>query len=218
MRWPNESRTFSIQFWIKDHFAEYLHPKRGLIANHGLTDVDWAAIATGSPRRSSVAILWPQLKDEKLFHYGGMPTGIATRPEKYEEWEFMYPDRKDVASMGRVWYLEAWARARMGDGQGSVGRPPQSQPRGESPRLLLAGTLSSGWKRRGRSRRCREVLRVSGQSDSDRAGFLLGIRFCLDGTLVIAPTAPEGVLERRIRPDAQHGGAALCRIGCSATA
>jgi hypothetical protein len=31
---------FVTRFWVKDHFAEYLHPQRGLISNHGRTDVD----------------------------------------------------------------------------------------------------------------------------------------------------------------------------------
>ena len=109
---------FATRFWVKDHFAEYLHPQRGWIANHGLTDVDWAAIATGLATPEQRAILWKQLKNEERFHYGGMPTGISTRPETYEPWEFTYPDRYDLSAMGRVWYLEAWAHARTGDAQG----------------------------------------------------------------------------------------------------
>jgi hypothetical protein len=111
-------RFFVTRFWVKDHFAEYLHPERGLINLHGLTDVDWAAIAAGVATAAQQAILWPQLKNEKRFHYGGMPTGIATLPQTYESWEFTHADRHDVAAMGRVWYLEAWARARMGDAEG----------------------------------------------------------------------------------------------------
>jgi hypothetical protein len=109
---------FIAHFWVKDHFAEYLHPQRGLITSHGLTDVDWAALAFGIATPEQVAILWPQLRNEKRFHYGGMPTGISTRPETYEDWEFTHADRHDLAAMGRVWYLEAQARARMGDAAG----------------------------------------------------------------------------------------------------
>ena len=43
-------RHFITRFWVKDHFGEYMNPEHGLIANHGLTDVDWAAIATGVAR------------------------------------------------------------------------------------------------------------------------------------------------------------------------
>jgi hypothetical protein len=111
-------RHFTTAFWVRDHFAEYIHPQRGMVAYHGLTDVDWAAIATGVATVEQQAILWPKLKKENRFHYGGMPTGIATRPETYEAWEFTTPDRHDVAAMGRVWYLEAWARSRMGDAEG----------------------------------------------------------------------------------------------------
>ncbi len=102
---------FTKQFWTGDHFAEYLHPTRGLIASHGLTDVDWAALATGVALPAQEALLWPQLRGEQAFYYGGMPTGISTRPETYEDWEFAHPDRHDLAAMGRVWYLEAWCAA-----------------------------------------------------------------------------------------------------------
>jgi len=112
-------RNFVEKFWLKDHFAEYLHPQRGLVGNHGLTDADWApGFRIATPDR--VAVLWPRLRHEERFYYGGMPTGISTAPETYEEWEFSYPDRMDLAAMGRVWYLECAARARMGDGEGLV--------------------------------------------------------------------------------------------------
>lgn len=54
--------SFVTRFWMKDHFAEYLHPQRGLIATHGLTDVDWAALATLTATPEQRATLWPQLK------------------------------------------------------------------------------------------------------------------------------------------------------------
>ena len=107
--------AFRQQFWAGDHCVEYIHPERGPISHHGLTDVDWAAVATGAASEQQTAILWPQLKDNKDFSYSGIPTGISTRPETYEDWEMQEIDHHDLAAMGRVWYLECRARARMGD-------------------------------------------------------------------------------------------------------
>lgn len=109
---------FRAHFWAGDHCVEYIHPEHGPISSHGFTDVDWAAIATGMASPEQVAVLWPQLRDQPDFAYAGIPTGIATRPETYEPWEMQFLDRHDLAAMGRVWYLEAWARARMGDRDG----------------------------------------------------------------------------------------------------
>jgi hypothetical protein len=113
-------RHFVARFWVneKGQFAEYDNPEHGLISNHGLTDVDWAAIALDVATPKQEAILWPKLKDESGFYYGGMPTGIAARPGTYEDWEFKHTDRHDLAAMGRVWYLDSQARARMGDAEG----------------------------------------------------------------------------------------------------
>ena len=111
---------FTAKFWTGTHFAEYLHPTRGLIASHGLTDVDWAALATGVALPGQQATLWPQLRTETAFYYGGMPTGISTRPQTYEDWEFSHPDRHDLAAMGRVWYLESWARSRFSRRRGAA--------------------------------------------------------------------------------------------------
>ncbi|MBP6508512.1 MAG: hypothetical protein KA257_13190, partial [Opitutaceae bacterium] len=110
--------TFRKKFWAGDHCVEYIHPERGAISHHGFTDVDWAAIATGMATPEQIAVLWPQLRANRDFVYNGIPTGIATRPETYEAWEMQNLDRHDLAAMGRVWYLEAWARARMGDQAG----------------------------------------------------------------------------------------------------
>jgi hypothetical protein len=107
--------AFRRHFWATDHCVEYIHPERGPISHHGLTDVDWAAVATGIISPDQIAILWPQLKDNPDFIYNGIPTGISTRPETYEDWEMQDIDRHDLAAMGRVWYLECWARSRMGD-------------------------------------------------------------------------------------------------------
>ena len=185
-------RHFTTKFWVGDHFAEYLHPQRGLIAHHGLTDVDWAAIAADAATAEQAAVLWPRLKDEKRFHYGGMPTGIATRPETYEDWEFSHADRHDLAAMGRVWYLEAWARTRRGDAAG-----------------LLDGLAKVAEVGRRHGYSWRERYHPDGKGGSTPAGpdtyceypanlirivqeFLLGVEHRLDGSVLLAPTVtPE---------------------------
>jgi hypothetical protein len=115
------SAAFLRHYWVEDHFAEYIHPEKGRVDKNGLTDTNWAAIATGVATAEQTAVLWPRLRNEAKFYYGGVPTGIATRPEAYEDWEFSLPGhRHDLAAMGRVWYLECGARARMADGEGIV--------------------------------------------------------------------------------------------------
>jgi hypothetical protein len=182
---------FVTRFWVKDHFAEYLHPLRGLVSNHGLTDVDWAAVATGVATSEQRAILWKQLKNEERFHYGGMPTGISTRPETYEPWEFTYPDRYDLSAMGRVWYLEAWARAAVGDAEG-----------------LLRGLLKVSEVGRRNKYYWHERYQPDGNGGYVAAGpetyceypanlirivqeFLLGVRMRLDGSLLLSPVVPQ---------------------------
>lgn len=182
---------FITRFWVKDHFAEYLHPQRGLIANHGLTDVDWAAIATGLATPEQQAILWKRLKNEERFHYGGMPTGISTCPETYEPWEFTYPDRYDLSAMGRVWYLEAWARTATGDAQG-----------------LLQGLRKVSQVGRENGYSWHERYKPDGKGGVLAAGpdtyceypanlirivqrFLLGVDMRLDSSLVLSPVVPE---------------------------
>jgi predicted GH43/DUF377 family glycosyl hydrolase len=179
------------RFWLKDRFAEYIHPERGVIASHGLTDVDWSAIATGVATAEQRAALWPQLKEEKRFYYGGMPTGIATLPQSYEKWESTYGDTMDLAAMGRVWYLESWARARMGDAQGLL----------ESIQRVCKVGRENGyyWRERynekggyGAHKYCEypaNLIRIVQR-------FLLGVEFRLDGTLVLAPTAPADFWKR----------------------
>jgi len=110
--------AFRARFWAGEHCVEYIHPEHGPVSRHGLTDVDWAAIATGTASDEQIAVLWPQLKDNPDFIYSGIPGGIATKPETYEDWEMQHIDRHDLAAMGRIWYLECWARARMGDHTG----------------------------------------------------------------------------------------------------
>jgi hypothetical protein len=182
-------KHFTERFWVGTHFAEYLHPSRGLIATHGLTDVDWAALATGVLRPDQREILWPRLRREQGFYYGGMPTGISTRPESYEPWEFTHPDRHDLAAMGRVWYLEAWARARCGDAEGLL----------DGLHRVAAEGKKSGyfWRERyhpskdgpapaGAEKYCEypaNLIRIVQR-------FLLGVELRLDGTIVLAPTVP----------------------------
>jgi hypothetical protein len=185
-------RYFVTRFWVeeKKHFAEYWHPQRGLISSHGLTDVDWTAIALDVATPEQMAILWPKLKDEKGFYYGGMPTGISTRPETYEDWEFTHPRRHDLAAMGRVWYLDAQARARMGDAQG-----------------LLRGLEKVAEVGRANGYYWRERYQPDGKGGVVAAGpstyceypanliriverFLLGVEMGLDGSVVLSPTVP----------------------------
>lgn len=181
---------FVNRFWVQDHFGEYLHPQRGLIASHGLTDVDWSAIATGLATADQLRTLWPRLKDEKRFHYGGMPTGISTRPETYEDWEFAFADRHDLAAMGRVWYLEAWARTRMGDGTGlvaglqAVSRVGKEHGYYWHERYHPDG--NGGCTPAGVEKYCEypaNLIRIVQR-------FLLGVDLRLDGSIVLAPTVP----------------------------
>ena len=186
---------FVTAFWVGDHFAEYINPVHGRVAGHGLTDVDWAAIATGVAAPEQEALLWPQLRREERFHYGGIPTGIATHPEKYEQWEFNY-DRHDLAAMGRVWYLEAWARARMGDAGG-----------------LLAGLRKISQVGRDSGYYWHERFEPDGKGGAVATGpntyceypanyirimqrFLLGVDPRLDGSIVLAPTVTEEFWDR----------------------
>ena len=113
------AQTFVTAFWRNDHFAEYIHAERGLIDSHGLTDVNWAAIALGIVGKANLKVLWPRLIREPGFWLGDIPTQLVTKPFTYESWEyneplpFTVPALKDVAAMGRVWQLEAGACQRM---------------------------------------------------------------------------------------------------------
>ncbi len=182
---------FRSKFWVGDHFAEYIHPERGVITNHGLTDVDWSALATDVASPEQQAILWPQLKDEMRFYYGGMPTGIATRPETYEDWEFYRSDRHDLAAMGRVWYVECWARPRMGDADGilesirrvcRVGRENDYYWRERYHPDGKGGYIGAG---------ARKYCEYPANLIRIVQRFLMGVEFRLDGGVVLAPTVPE---------------------------
>ena len=76
------TECFRHRFWAGDRCVEYIHPQRGLVTSHGLTDVDWIAGASGMAGRERIETLWPQLRDNADFHYQGMPTGIATEPQQ----------------------------------------------------------------------------------------------------------------------------------------
>lgn len=177
---------FRSRFWVNDHFAEYIHPERGKIANHGLTDTDWSAIAMGMADADQQAVLWPKLNDEKRFYYNGMPTGIATLPLTYEKWESTYDDVMDLAAMGRVWYIEATARAAMNDARGLT----------ETIRRVCREGRENGywWRERyndkggyGAEKYCEypaNLIRIIQR-------FLLGVEHGLDGTLYLGPVVPD---------------------------
>lgn len=178
-------RHFKTRFWMNDRFAEYIHPVRGPVTTHGLTDTDWSSIALGLATGEQTAVLWPKLKEEDRFYYGGMPAGIATLPLTYEKWESTYDDVNDLASMGRVWYVEAAARARMGDAAGLT----------ESIRRVCRQGRKEGyyWRERyndkggyGAHKYCEypaNLIRIVQR-------YLLGVEHELDGTLSIRPTVP----------------------------
>jgi hypothetical protein len=111
--------VFQSLFWREDHFGEYVHPDRGLVDSHGLSDVNWAAVAFGIAAGKHLDLLWPRLLKEPGFWRGDMPTQNASKPFDYAKWEYDEPlpvalrPLNDVAAMGRVWYLEVLACRRM---------------------------------------------------------------------------------------------------------
>jgi hypothetical protein len=121
--WKNHANIlagkFIDAFWRNDHFGEYIHPKHGLVDSHGLSDVNWAAVALGAATDEQLKALWPRLVAAKEFWWGDMPTQSVTKPFAYEDWEQNFgppcpvPPLNDVAAMGRVWFLEAMACKRM---------------------------------------------------------------------------------------------------------
>ncbi|MFA6244243.1 MAG: hypothetical protein WC655_25090, partial [Candidatus Hydrogenedentales bacterium] len=196
--------NFQTRFWVGEHFAEYIHPERGPIANHGLTDADWSAVALDMALPEQTAKIWPLLRDEKRFRYSGMPTGIAAQPETYEAWEFAFNDRMDLAAMGRVWYIEAWARARMGDGEGLA----------ESIRRVADAGKATGyyWRERyndkggfGAEKYCEypaNLVRIVQR-------FLFGVDMRLDGSIAIAPTVPDSFWEQGFGQTLRYRGRQL---------
>ncbi|UVI29442.1 hypothetical protein [Paenibacillus spongiae] len=126
--WEREAAVlendFQKLFWQGDHFAEYIHPEFGLVDFHGLTDVNWAAIAFGIATDEQAAAVWPLMKAEERLWRGDMPSQTVAVHYLFQAWELHerlpFEGRNmgplhDVSAMGRVWYLEALACLRMND-------------------------------------------------------------------------------------------------------
>lgn len=194
-------KIFAGRFWAKDRFVEYIHPERGAIAAHGYTDSDWAALAFGCGTPGQRNKVWTAIRREERFYYGGMPTGISTEPEGYQPWEFTHSDRQDLAAMGRVWYLEAHARARMDDAGGLV----------ESIRRVCRAGQQADWY-------WRERYNASGGYGAQKyceypanlirivQRFLMGVEFGLDGALTLAPVAPDDFWDTGFGQTLEWGG------------
>jgi hypothetical protein len=114
--------NFRKVFWRDDHFAEYVHPEHGVVDSHGLSDVNWAAVAWAVATDEQAKKLWPRMMAEKSLWAGDMPTQLVSKPATtYETWEYTEPlpftpangPTYDVSAMGRVWFLEAMACVRM---------------------------------------------------------------------------------------------------------
>ena len=182
--------AFRKLFWAGDQCVEYLDPVRGPIHNHGLTDVDWIAVATRAASPEQLKVLWPKLLAASDFVYNGIPTGIATKPETYADWEIS-SDRHDISAMGRVWYLEAWARGQMRDADGLL----------NSLRLVAEAGKANDWYwvERYYSARTGDLSTYRFNTYVEYPAclirivnrFLLGIEYGLDGSLVLAPNAPD---------------------------
>jgi hypothetical protein len=128
--WTREAEILAARFrevfWCGDHFAEYVHPERGVVDLHGLSDVNWAAVAHDVATPAQVDALWPRMMGEPAFWHGGMPTQTVSKPFTYQEWEFYQSHEDvgvpvpvgplyDVAAMGRVWFLEWQACLKRGE-------------------------------------------------------------------------------------------------------
>ena len=79
--WEREAdrlaRTFREVFWRGDHFAEYVHPERGVVDLRPLTDVNFAAIGLGVASDEEAGVAWETIKREESFWVGGMPTQLV---------------------------------------------------------------------------------------------------------------------------------------------
>lgn len=129
-RWRGEAEMLAARFrevfWRGDHFAEYVHPERGVVDLHGLSDVNWAAVAHEVATPAQADALWPRMMAERSFWHGDMPTQTVSKPFTYQEWEF-HSSHEDVgfeipvgplydaAAMGRVWFLEWQACVKRGE-------------------------------------------------------------------------------------------------------
>jgi len=205
------TRCFRKQFWAGDQCVEYIHPERGPITSHGMTDVDWAGLATGIVDPGQEAGLWARLRQEPAFHYNGVPTGIASRPEAYERWEAedLGIDRHDLAAMGRVWWWEAWARTRMGDGAGLVDT---------LRKVATAGRDNDWyWLERYYSERTGDLAPSPTSTYCEYPAnlirivqrFLLGVTYELDGSVSLAPTVPDEYWDRGFGQTLAWGGGTL---------
>ncbi|MCC7156145.1 MAG: hypothetical protein IT161_16325 [Bryobacterales bacterium] len=197
-------QTLVRRFWAKDRFVEYIHPERGAITAHGYTDADWAALAFGCATRGQRNKVWAAIRREERFYYGGMPTGISTKPESYEPWEFTHPDRQDLAAMGRVWYLEAHARARMDDASGLV----------ESIRRVCHAGQQADWYWRERYNAsggygARKYCEYPANLIRIVQRFLMGVELGFDGTLTLAPVAPADFWDAGFGQTLEWGGGRL---------
>ena len=129
-QWRMESATLGARFrevfWRGDHYAEYVHPERGVVDLHGLSDVNWAAVAYDVATPAQADALWPRMTGEPAFWHGDMPTQTVSKPFTYQEWEFFSSHEDvgfaipvgqlyDAAAMGRVWFLEWQACAKRGE-------------------------------------------------------------------------------------------------------
>jgi len=211
--------NFHREFWRGDHCVEYIHPERGAVDRHGLTDVDWAALAVNMLPQEAADRLWLRLQDERGFRYGGMPTGIATAPDTYEDWEFIPADqfpnhdrRHDLAAMGRVWYLEAWARARRGHTDGLL----------DGLRAVAAVGARNNYAWQERYFPSRDELRPGGPLTYCEYPanlirivnqFLIGIEPGIDGTLRIAPQVPQDWWAQGWKTQVHIGAGALTLEG-----
>jgi hypothetical protein len=74
------AKAFLEAFWREDHFGEYVHPEHGLVDSHGLSDVNWAAVAFGVATNEKLELVWARLMKEPAFWLGGMPTHNVTKP------------------------------------------------------------------------------------------------------------------------------------------
>jgi hypothetical protein len=94
--------------------------------------------------------------------------------------------------MGRVWYLEAWARWRMGDGRGLLDGLRKvvevGKKNGYSWHERYQPTADGGVRAAGPDTYCEypaNLIRIVQE-------FLLGVDLCLDGSLVLAPAVTDG--------------------------
>lgn len=119
---------FQKRFWLGEQCAECIHLFNGPVT-HGMSDVDWIAQAMGLLEPDHDAILWVKLSRSERLYYGVVATGVCEHPQAYLPWQTisryhmqrvgaMSGYYRDVAAMGRVWFIEAMARHRRGDGDG----------------------------------------------------------------------------------------------------